>query len=75
MFVKPAEHDDAPLRVRLCHAPHRLLPPEGGHVPETQDWYRAVVRGDVVLADPSAPASDEQAPASDQAATGVNAHE
>ena len=69
MFVKPATpaaENAQPLRVRLLHAPRRLLRPEGETVPDTQDWHRALVRGDVVLGDPpSAP--------KEGAATGVPA--
>ncbi|HEY8685995.1 MAG TPA: DUF2635 domain-containing protein [Chloroflexota bacterium] len=49
MFVKPAPG----LLVRLHHARPRHLRPEGEEVPDTQDWHRAVVQGDVVLAEPA----------------------
>jgi hypothetical protein len=57
MFVKPAPRSDDPSRplvVRLCHARHRFLSPLGEEVPETQDWHRALTRGDVVRATPAA---------------------
>jgi len=55
MFVKPAPRPDDPSRplvVRLCHARARFLSVLGEEVPETQDWHRALARGDVVLAEP-----------------------
>ena len=68
MFVKPAPRPDDPARpliVRLCHARSRFLSPLGEDVPETQDWLRALTRGDVVLAEPigAEPARDEGAAA------------
>lgn len=62
MFVKPAKRpgEDRPGRVRLCHAPRRFLDPAGENVPETQDWHRAVLRGDVVLAAAPAAAAENK---------------
>jgi hypothetical protein len=69
MFVKPGMQKaqngvpEAPLRVRLLHAPRRLLSAAGQRVPDTQDWFRAMLRGDVVLAEPPAPPKPVSTPA------------
>lgn len=47
MFVKPAPG----LQVRLYHAQTRFLAADGEEVPDIQDWQRALLFGDVVLAD------------------------
>jgi hypothetical protein len=54
MFVKPAPNPDKPGTVFLVRVPPHMrpLPIEGAHVPDTLDWHRAVMRGDVVVADP-----------------------
>lgn len=64
MFVKPGPHpteEGASLKVRLCHARARFLSPDGEEVPETQDWHRAVARGDVAPAERPAPAAEPTA--------------
>ena len=63
MFVKPGHRQEDPALPLIVRGPnHRLLSPQGDHVPEITFWHRRVRDGDVVLAEPPAPPSPQPRP-------------
>jgi len=53
MYVKPAPNPAEPGHVLLVRVPPHMapMPVDGANVPDTMFWHRALLRGDVLLAD------------------------
>lgn len=65
MFVKPGPdpHNPGQLLIVRHLSTRRELPPEGEEVPDDMYWRRRLAHGDVVEAEPPAPAEAEAKPA------------